>query len=97
LENLAEGWNEKTYPQFISYACSLREHLNKLMQGDGLDSVTKSLGSLVGRPVAEKAVRAQAQQVEHSRVTRSLRVEPGTGRVGVAAGITVARNNFFGA
>jgi hypothetical protein len=97
FENLAEGWNDKMYLQFVEYARSFREHLNKLMQGNGLDAVTKSLGSLVGRPVAEKAVRAQAQQVEHSRVTRSLRVEPGTGRLGVAAGITVARNNFFGA
>jgi hypothetical protein len=96
-ENFAAGWNTETYPQFGKYLQSVRQHLDRLMQGDGIDQMTKSLGGLVGQPLAERAVLAQARQTEELRNTRSLRVESRTGRLSTAAGIVIQRNTFFGA
>ena len=96
-ENFAAGWNTETYPQFVQYLHSVRQHLDRLMQGDGIDQMTKSLGGLVGQPLAERAVLAQARQTEQLRNTRSLRVESRTGRLSTAAGIVIPRNTFFGA
>ncbi|HLK18178.1 MAG TPA: nucleotidyltransferase [Bryobacteraceae bacterium] len=96
MENLAEGWNQDTYPQFIAYVRSLRAHLGELMRGDGIQATTRALGDLVGEPLAKSVVLAHADQVQRSRNDRSLRVEPGTGRFSATAGIIVPRNNFYG-
>jgi hypothetical protein len=96
-ENFARGWNSETYPQFVEYLQSLRSHLDQLMQGEGIDKMTKSLGGLVGQSTAERAVLAEARKTEQARSARSLRVEPQTGHLGTAHGIVIPRNNFYGA
>jgi hypothetical protein len=96
-ENLAEGWNQNTYPQFVRYMHSFRQHLDRLMQGEGIDEITKSLGGLVGRTMAEKAIGAHANELERLRAGKLLRVHPGTGRLATAAGMLIPRNNFYGA
>jgi len=95
-ENVAAGWNAETYPQFVGYVHSVRQHLDCLMNGDGIDQMTKALGGLVGQPVAERAVLAHARETEQLRNNRSLRVEPGTGRLTTAAGFVIRPNNFYG-
>jgi hypothetical protein len=96
-ENFAAGWNTETYPQFVRYVHSMRQHLDRLMLGEGIDRMTKSLGGLVGQPLAERAVLAHARETEQLRSANSLRIEPRTGSLGTAAGIIIPRNNFYGA
>jgi hypothetical protein len=97
LENFAAGWNAETYPQFVRYVQSLRQHLDRLMAGNGIDETTKSLGGFVGKPLAERAVLEKARETEQLRNKRALRVEPSTGTLlAGAAGIAIPRNNFYG-
>ena len=96
-ENLASGWNAKTYPQFVQYVNSVRRHLDELMRGAGIDQMTKSLGRFVGPSAAERAVLAHARETERLRGDRSLRVESRTGLLTTGVGIAIPRNNYYGA
>jgi hypothetical protein len=96
-ENFAAGWNKETYPQFVRYLESVRQHLDRLMEGKGIEGLTQSLGGLVGEPLAKRAVLAEARETEQLRSSRALRVEPRTGQLTAAAGIMIPRNNFYGA
>jgi len=96
-ENFAAGWNAETYPQFVRYVQSVRQHLDRLMAGNGIDEMAKSLGGFVGKPLAERAVLETAGETEQLRRNRALRVEPSTGILSSAVGISIPRNNFYGA
>jgi len=95
-ENFAAGWNAETYPQFVAYAGSVRQYLDELMRGGGIDEMTKSLGGLVGKPIAERAVLSEARETERRRSNQSLRVQPGTGLLTTGSGIALAKNSFYG-
>jgi hypothetical protein len=95
-ENLAAGWNEETYPQFVGYAQSVREHLDHLMSGGGIDEMAKSLGGFVGKPLAERVVLEKARETEQLRNKRGLRVEASTGILSGTVGIAIPRNSFYG-
>lgn len=95
-ENLAAGWNVETYPQFIRYLQSLREHLDHLMKSNGIDEMAKSLSGFVGKPIAERVILERARETEQLRNKRTLRVERSTGILSSAAGIAIPRNSFYG-
>ncbi len=78
-ENFAAGWNAETYPQFVRYAQSLRQHLDRLMAGDGIDEMAKSLGGFVGKPLAERVVLEKARETQQLRNKRELHMEPSKG------------------
>jgi hypothetical protein len=95
-ENFAAGWNTQTYPQFVEYLDSVRQHLDRLMLAKGIDEVRKVLGGFVGDSLSDRAILTEARNTQQSRSQQALRVVSRTGQLSSTAGIIVPRNNFYG-
>jgi hypothetical protein len=98
-ENFAERWNAEPdrAEAFRRWHARVQTDLDRLVEIEGLDLLTKSLTESFGtRPVAE-AAGSLTSDVTRARAAGLLSVAPGVGlSIGAGAGPLVRKNTFFG-
>jgi hypothetical protein len=96
-ENFAEKWNAKPAlaNAFFEWHQRVRALLGQLIAAVGIDSVAKSMGTLVGEAVGDGVRQRMVAAVSSARKDGLLTVAPKAG-VALGAGVAVKRNTFYG-
>lgn len=99
-ENFAEKWNSdpNLAQAFFAWHRQAVVDLEQLAELDGLDVITKHLGSAFGPSIASKVMAGITANVTSSRTAGRLRVAPSIGLTTATVAATPVRaNTFFGA
>ncbi|MEP2025435.1 MAG: nucleotidyltransferase [Reichenbachiella sp.] len=99
-ENFADKWPEhpEREKNYYKWQYQLEQDLIEFNSrvGSGLGELQKSFSNSFGQTVSEKVFEQYGNSMRHIRESGRLRMERGTGILGVSAGLPVKNHNFEG-